>query len=63
MAKSSKSPTPEFLENRRKAIMELAKKRRRETLIRTSGVTSDGNGNKIAPRFSLSPTPPPPSQS
>ena len=63
MAKSSKSPTPEFLENRRKAIMELANKRRKETLIRTSGVTSDGNDNKITPRYSLSSAPPPPSQS
>lgn len=63
MAKTTKSPTPEFLENRRKAIMELAKKRRKETLIRTAGVTSEANDSKVTPRYSLSSAPPPPSQS
>lgn len=40
MAKSSKSQNPEFLANRRKAIAEMASRRRRQQLLRASSISS-----------------------
>lgn len=60
MAKPSKSPSPkqEFLENRRKAIKEMAAKRRKETAMQAANVTVAG-ASKPSARFALTGTPPP----
>jgi hypothetical protein len=56
MAKSSKSQNPEFLEKRRRAIVELAKRRgqkRAVTSIHTSGSQVAKEVVKIIPRVAF----------
>lgn len=47
MAKSSKSPNPEFLANRRKAIAEMASRRRRQQLLRVATKPSSERRNDV----------------
>jgi len=58
MAKSSKSPNPEFLENRRKAIAELAKRRRQQEMLRATGISLQQRA-KLGGRISFGSAPPP----
>ena len=58
MAQPSKSRNPEFLANRRKAIAELARRRRQKELLRAPGLSLKG-GAKVAGRISLAIGPPP----
>jgi hypothetical protein len=58
MAKSSKSPSPEFMEKRRKAIVELAKRRRQKGALRAAGVSLERG--KLGGRLSFASAPPPP---
>jgi len=46
MAKSSKSPNPEFLANRRKAIAEKASRRRRQQLLRSASISSPSSDRR-----------------
>ena len=59
MAKSSKSPKPEFLAERRRNIVELAKRRRQKILARAQG-TALGRATKAGPGISLQASSPPP---
>lgn len=58
MAKSSKSPNPEFMEQRRKAIAEVAKRRRQRERLRATGISMEQR-NKLAGRISFASAPPP----
>jgi hypothetical protein len=50
MAKSSKSPTPEFLATRRKRIAEMANRRlQKQQLLRAAGISNKGANKVIAP--------------
>lgn len=50
MAKSSKSPTPEFLATRRKRIAEMATRRlQKQQLLRAPGISSKGTNKSITP--------------
>ena len=64
MAKpNNKSSNAEFLAKRRKAIAEMAAKRRQQQLLRVSGISvTDSSTNKVATPISL-PGAPPPTQS
>lgn len=55
MAKSSKSRNSEFLAERRKAIIELAKRRRQKNLMRAAV----NRAAKVTGRVSLASAPPP----
>jgi hypothetical protein len=59
MTKSSKSPKPEFLAERRRNIVELAKRRRQKILARAQGRVL-GRTSKAGPGISLQASPPPP---
>ena len=49
MAKSSESPTPEFLATRRRRIAEMADRRlQKQRLIRAPGISSHGTNKVIA---------------
>lgn len=61
MAKPSKSSSREFLLQRRKAIAEMAKKRRQQELVRGPGISVADSGPKTT-TISLRGTTPPPSQ-
>lgn len=54
MARSSKSQNPEFLERRRKAIADLADRRRRLQILRASGITLERGNSKIVTRLTFS---------
>lgn len=64
MAKpNNKSSNREFLAKRRKAIVEMAKRRRQEQMLRVSGINvTDGSAKKVSAPIAL-PGAPPPSQS
>lgn len=53
MAKPSKSSSREFLAQRRKAIAEMAKKRRQQQLLRGSGISVADASAKTAPPISF----------
>ena len=61
MAKpNNKSSKAEFLAKRRKAIAEMANKRRQQQLLRVSGISvADSSTNKVAAPISLPGAPPP----
>jgi hypothetical protein len=58
MAKSSKSQNPEFMEQRRKAIAELAKRRRKVEGLRATGISLERR-DKLGPRIAFASAPPP----
>jgi hypothetical protein len=58
MAKSSKSSSPEFLEQRRQAIAELAKRRRLRERLRATGISLEQR-DKLAGRIAFASAPPP----
>jgi hypothetical protein len=58
MAKPSKSQNPEFLEKRRKAIVELAKRRRQLDLLRAAGISTDRK-TKVSGPVTFAGSPPP----
>lgn len=58
MAKSSKSQNPEFLEKRRRAIVELAKRRRQGRQVTSSTASLDRNAKVMGPvAFAVRPQP------
>lgn len=59
MAKSSKSPSPEFMEKRRKAIAEMAKRRRQQELLRATGISLEQRPKLGEGRISFASPPPP----
>ena len=62
MAKPSNSSSREFLAQRRKAIAEMANKRRQQLLVRGSGISVGDAGVKTAAPISLRRAAAPPSQ-
>lgn len=54
MARPSKSQNPEFLARRRKAIADLADRRRRLQILRASGIALGRGNSKIVTRLTLS---------
>ena len=59
MAKPSKSSSQEFLAQRRKAIAEMANKRRQQQLVRGSGISVADTGAKATAPISLRGAAPP----
>ena len=59
MAKSSKSPSPDFMEKRRKAIVELAKRRRQQEALRATGISLERRPKLDGGRLSFASAPPP----
>jgi hypothetical protein len=59
MAKTNKSSRREFLAQRRKAIAEMANKRRQQQLLRRSGISVADTSSKTTPPVSLRGAAPP----
>jgi len=59
MAKPTKSSRQEFLAQRRKAIAEMANKRRQKQVVRGSGISVSGSSTKTTTPISLRGAAPP----
>lgn len=59
MAKPSKSQNNEFMVERRKAIADLANRRRRQQTLRAAGIKLDRGNEKVTPMPLQRPSAPP----